>query len=57
VSREERDDARDRWLRAQGYHVLRFWDFQVLQDVRCVLERIACALAQAEALAAQRESR
>lgn len=34
------DDRRDRWLRAQGFTVLRFWNHDVLRDTDVVLERI-----------------
>jgi very-short-patch-repair endonuclease len=34
------DDRRDRWLRAQGFTVLRFWNHDVLRDTDAVLERI-----------------
>lgn len=34
------DQARDRWLSKQGYQVLRFWDNDVLQNTKGVLETI-----------------
>jgi very-short-patch-repair endonuclease len=34
------DRARDAWLRAQGFTVLRFWNNDVLQNLDGVLERI-----------------
>ena len=34
------DDRRDRWFRAQGFTVLRFWNHDVLRDTDVVLERI-----------------
>jgi very-short-patch-repair endonuclease len=34
------DAARDAWLRARGYTVLRFWNNEVMQALDAVLERI-----------------
>lgn len=34
------DQRRDKWLRNQGYTVLRFWNNEVLQQTEAVLERI-----------------
>jgi very-short-patch-repair endonuclease len=34
------DQARDVWLREQGYQVLRFWNHEVMQELDGVLERI-----------------
>jgi very-short-patch-repair endonuclease len=36
----ERDIARDRWLKEQGYKVLRFWNNEVLTNINGVLEVI-----------------
>jgi len=36
----ERDSERDKWLKGQGYKVLRFWDNEVLTNVEGVLEVI-----------------
>jgi very-short-patch-repair endonuclease len=38
------DKIRDKWLRAEGYQVLRFWDNQVFSNVEGVLETIRDAL-------------
>jgi len=38
------DSARDAWLRAQGYFVLRFWNNDVLQNIDGVKETIFTAL-------------
>jgi very-short-patch-repair endonuclease len=38
------DDERDRWLASQGFRVLRFWNNDVLGNIRGVLEVIAEAL-------------
>jgi len=38
------DAVRDRWLKEQGYRVLRFWNHDVLQNIDGVLEVIARAL-------------
>ena len=37
----EADQKRSRFLEAQGYRVLRFWNHDVLKDANAVLERIA----------------
>jgi very-short-patch-repair endonuclease len=38
------DEKRSRFLEAQGYRVLRFWNHDVLQNTEAVLERIVEAL-------------
>jgi very-short-patch-repair endonuclease len=38
--RKEYDRQRDDWLEKEGYRVLRFWDNEVLQNIRGVLEVI-----------------
>jgi very-short-patch-repair endonuclease len=38
------DKIRDKWLRAEGYRVLRFWDNQVFSNTEGVLETIRDAL-------------
>lgn len=38
------DRERDRWLKAEGFRVLRFWDNTVLQDLEGVKEAILAAL-------------
>ncbi len=35
-----KDGERSEWLREKGYHVLRFWDNEVLTNMEGVLERI-----------------
>jgi very-short-patch-repair endonuclease len=40
------DRQRDDWLRANGFHVLRFWNHDVLGNTDGVLEMILSALAQ-----------
>ena len=42
-SQTEYDNRRDRWLREQGYQVLRFWNHEVMQQLDAVLERIRLA--------------
>ena len=39
-----RDIIRTRWLNAHGYAVLRFWNHEVLQQRRAVLDTIVAAL-------------
>jgi very-short-patch-repair endonuclease len=41
---DKRDRARDKWLAENGYHVLRFWNNDVLGNTAGVLEVIAAAL-------------
>src|SRR5262249_49556234 len=38
------DAKRSAWLEAQGFHVLRFWNHEVLQQIEAVKETIARAL-------------
>ncbi|MFN3321805.1 MAG: endonuclease domain-containing protein, partial [Allorhizobium sp.] len=40
----ERDERRTEWLNGQGYSVLRFWNAEVLQERRAVLETILAVL-------------
>jgi very-short-patch-repair endonuclease len=42
------DTERDRWLRSQGFRVLRFWNNEVFQNLQGVLETIAGHLKPAE---------
>jgi very-short-patch-repair endonuclease len=41
-----RDQERDRWLSSAGYHVLRFWNNDVLKNPNGVLETILSELSQ-----------
>ena len=41
---DPRDAPRERWLRENGYRVLRFWNNDVLANTEGVLEAIAAAL-------------
>lgn len=36
------DEIRELYLLAQGFHVLRFRNEEVLQDIDCVLSQIEC---------------
>ena len=36
----KRDNERDKWLKGQGYKVLRFWNNEVLANIEGVLEVI-----------------
>ncbi|PWT74548.1 MAG: DNA (cytosine-5-)-methyltransferase [Proteobacteria bacterium] len=38
------DEARDLWLRSQGFQVVRFWNNEVLGNIEGVLGRIAATL-------------
>jgi len=44
AERQRYDKSRDRWLKMQGYHVLRFWNDEVLTKIDDVKEVIYCAL-------------
>ncbi|WP_116356080.1 DUF559 domain-containing protein [Cupriavidus taiwanensis] len=37
---DARDGARDAWFRQQGFHVLRFWNSEVLAETEAVLEEV-----------------
>ncbi len=39
------DERRTRWLNAQGYRVIRFWNNEVLQNIDGVLQEISRVLA------------
>lgn len=41
---EAYDEARSEWLRSQGFHVVRFWNREVLYDLEGVLETIRLIL-------------
>jgi very-short-patch-repair endonuclease len=43
---EDHDERRSAFLRINGYRVLRFWNFDVLNDLDSVVERIAEVLRQ-----------
>jgi very-short-patch-repair endonuclease len=43
-SENVRDVVRDRWLLERNYHVLRFWNNDVIRNIEGVLETIASAL-------------
>jgi len=40
LSEKQKDIERNKWLEAQGYRVLRFWDDEVLMNTQGVLEVI-----------------
>ena len=40
----EKDEERTAWLKGEGYHILRFWNNEVLKNVDGVLEVIREAL-------------
>ena len=40
LEQKEKDEKRDQWFSSQGYRVLRFWDNQILQSLKIVLEEI-----------------
>ena len=48
ADQKEQDQSRSEFLRSNGYHVLRFWNFEILNDVDSVLERIAEVLRKTE---------
>lgn len=40
----KRDDERTRWLEAEGYRIIRFWNNEVLSNIDGVLDTIQAAL-------------
>jgi very-short-patch-repair endonuclease len=47
-TRIRREDAvRTAWLESQGFVVLRFWNFEVIEDLDCVVEGIWNSLSRA----------
>ena len=40
LEQKEKDQIRDQWLKGEGFTVLRFWNNQVLQMTKVVLETI-----------------
>jgi very-short-patch-repair endonuclease len=47
----EKDDTRTAWLVSRGFHVLRFWDNEVLLRTEGVLEKIHTTLRQTAPIA------
>ena len=46
ADQKDRDKSRSEFLRAKGYNLLRFWNFDVLSEIDSVVERIAAVLRQ-----------
>jgi very-short-patch-repair endonuclease len=44
LEQEEYDEERTRYLEAQGYKVIRFWNNQVMNDIDGVIKEIVLAL-------------
>ncbi|WP_022682024.1 endonuclease domain-containing protein [Sphingobium bisphenolivorans] len=44
AERTEQDAARSRYFEAQGYHVLRFWNHEVMENIDGVVAGIAARL-------------
>ena len=42
--RGDHDEARTAWLESQGFRVLRYWNFQVFEELESVLEAIWLAV-------------
>lgn len=40
IANSQKDQIRDRWFEDQGYRILRFWDYEILQNIDEVLEKI-----------------
>lgn len=40
ATEREKDKARDKWLKGEGFKVLRFWNNEVLKNIEGVLETI-----------------
>lgn len=51
----EQDAIRTRYFEAQGYHVLRFWNHDVMDNLDGVLTRISLSLREREGGAKRRE--
>ena len=47
AEREDQDESRSAFLRANGFRVLRFWNTEVTSDVDSVVERIVDVLPRA----------
>jgi very-short-patch-repair endonuclease len=41
---QTRDQARTKWLEAEGYRVIRFWNNDVTQDIDSVMDVVYAAL-------------
>ncbi len=41
LEQEEADAVRDAWLRTEGFHVLRFWNDEVMENLDGVVEVVA----------------
>jgi very-short-patch-repair endonuclease len=48
ADRKEQDQSRSEFLRANGFRVLRFWNFEVTSDVDSAVERVAEVLRQTQ---------
>jgi len=44
AEQKHKDEQRDKWLVSQNFHVLRFWDNDVLRETDAVVEAIVQAL-------------
>jgi type II secretion system protein H len=44
AEQRQKDEQRDKWLASQNFHVLRFWDNDVLRETDAVVEAIVQAL-------------
>jgi very-short-patch-repair endonuclease len=51
------DEIRDRWLKEQGYRVLRFWNHDVLKNTDGVLQVIAARLEGGKGKGKEKEAR
>ena len=40
IQRTEEDDKRTAYLESLGYHVMRFWNHEILKDIDIVIDRI-----------------
>ncbi|MEF9476328.1 MAG: endonuclease domain-containing protein, partial [Candidatus Mariimomonas ferrooxydans] len=40
ATEREKDKAKDKWLKGEGFKVLRFWNNEVLKNIEGVLETI-----------------
>ncbi|WP_176592591.1 endonuclease domain-containing protein [Sphingobium sp. EM0848] len=55
AERTQQDAARTRYFEAQGYQILRFWNYEVMENLDGVLTRISLSLKEREGGAKRRK--
>ncbi len=52
----KKDQERDKWLQTQGYTILRFWNYDVIENIEAVWDKILdCLSSLTPALSRKRE--